>query len=255
MPEATHEPTADGLLLVSGSGTRQGVRVRCMLSVDAGPSSKPATRRLSREGGVAIQPHTSLAPHVATARAEATGAPVVPLGDGPVLLSALVVEDDAFGQHILSAQLEEANRLDVGTAMIVPTFVSNLHEAMGAIAHSPRFDLMLLDIELPYGNGDTALPQLRSKLGDRAVMFAMSGHQMQTLVQRCILLGADDFLVKPFKVDALRRMWRIWLGKNRDIISGNLPASPLNNDGPNGLHLTKAVDDALEAMALASLNG
>ena len=70
------------------------------------------------------------------------------------------------------------------------------------------------------------------------------------------MLGADDYLQKPFARNSLSRIWALWVSKNRKAVFGprpmRVPESPLNNDGPDGLHL--AMDDALEALAKQNLD-
>ena len=97
---------------------------------------------------------------------------------------------------------------------------------------------------------------MRALLGQDAVIVCVSGHTQPELIRRCIMLGADDYLQKPFARAARSRIWALWVSKNRKAVFGprpmRVPESPLNNDGPDGLHL--AMDDALEALAKQTLD-
>ena len=178
----------------------------------------------------------------------------------PLSVSALVVEDDPMCSAIIADMLSRELWEPIGR--VRPRAVSTIAEAMRALSSRHALDdgvsthLVLLDIELPHGNGDTAIPAMRALLGQDAVIVCVSGHTQPELIRRCIMLGADDYLQKPFARNSLSRIWALWVSKNRKAVFGprpmRVPESPLNNDGPDGLHL--AMDDALEALAKQTLD-
>ena len=54
---------------------------------------------------------------------------------------------------------------------------------------------MILDVVLPGVHGDELLPMIRQLLGDHVAVVAVSALGELSLVQRCIVRGADSFMV------------------------------------------------------------
>ena len=65
--------------------------------------------------------------------------------------------------------------------------------------HAETFDLMLLDMEMPEMNGLEVLAQMQQHPGLKGFpVIVISGGQDIDDVVRCIEMGADDYLPKPF---------------------------------------------------------
>lgn len=62
-----------------------------------------------------------------------------------------------------------------------------------------RFDMVLLDLMLPYKSGDTVLHELR-KFTDIPVIVISAKDLIQTKID-LLRLGADDYITKPFDID------------------------------------------------------
>lgn len=106
---------------------------------------------------------------------------------------ALVVEDD----DVLAAVVDGALRnegFQVVRAVNGPEALSRLAEG--------RFAVVVLDLMLPFPDGMTILRRLRSG-GDRTPVLLMSAkHEVDDRITG-LDAGADDYLVKPFRVDEL----------------------------------------------------
>ena len=89
---------------------------------------------------------------------------------------------------------------------------------------------------------------MREVVGERAVIACVSNHDQPSLKQRCILLGADDYLEKPFGKKDVERLWLLWTAKNRAACIASIPECPISP-------LSLAVDGALEGMARVALEG
>ncbi len=101
------------------------------------------------------------------------------------------------------------------------TFVraKNLAEARQNIK-SIQFDLIILDINLPDGNGLDFLKCLRKS--SAIPIIILTANDMETDVVRGLELGADDYITKPFSLMILRRVENS--GENREsaaVISGD----------------------------------
>ena len=105
----------------------------------------------------------------------------------------LIVEDDrALGEGI---------RLALQAAELRLQLCHTLAEA-GALAARQPFDLLILDINLPDGNG---LDFLRALRQEHAVpVILLTANDLETDIVAGLELGADDYITKPFSLAVLR---------------------------------------------------
>ena len=151
-------------------------------------------------------------------------APVAGVPD-PALL---VVEDNEDNRYVLSQQLNIHGYDNI-------TIATNGHEALNILG-SKSFDLVLLDIMMPDLNGYEVLERMRSSSELRNIPVIMiSGIGELDSVVRCIELGAEDYLPKPFEPTLLRARVRATLERKRLI----LPRRPLSL--PTGTKLWNSV--------------
>ncbi len=71
-----------------------------------------------------------------------------------------------------------------------------------------KYDLILMDLEMPQLNGLDATLQIREFEKDQNIkksvkIIAVTAYAMETDRQRCIEVGMNDFLAKPFLLDEL----------------------------------------------------
>ena len=116
------------------------------------------------------------------------------------VLNVLLVEDEKE----LRATLAGALRVE---GYAVQTAAS-LSDGLALLAHSP-VDLVLLDLGLPDGDGESLLAALRRKHG--TPVLVISACEQDGLKVRLLDAGADDYLVKPFSVDELLARMRVAL--------------------------------------------
>ncbi len=122
----------------------------------------------------------------------------------PAGLRILLAEDDLFNQMVavdtLEANLTEP-RIEVA---------ANGAEALDAM-RSARFDLVLMDIQMPVMDGKEATQLIRKEEEhagrNRTPILAMTANVLPADRDRAIASGMDDLIPKPFAVeDLLRRM-------------------------------------------------
>jgi serine phosphatase RsbU (regulator of sigma subunit) len=119
----------------------------------------------------------------------------------------LVVDDNEANRELLVRRLER-HGYAVTTAV-------NGREALDRLAATP-FDVMLLDIMMPELNGYQVLERLRGDNGQPAVRVIMLSalDEIESVV-RCLELGADDYLTKPFNAMLLRARIESSLARKR----------------------------------------
>lgn len=81
-------------------------------------------------------------------------------------------------------------------------------EALDSLRREPA-DLVILDLWMPLLDGESALTRMREE-GSRLPVIVMSAHADRLGKTR--VLGADDFLPKPFEFGELERMIEKLLG-------------------------------------------
>jgi adenylate cyclase len=120
----------------------------------------------------------------------------------------LIVEDDPSGRRALSMLVERAGHA-----------VEAVEDGRGALARlalTPLPDLVLLDLHLPDLDGSEILTRMHTDAVQREIpVLVISGAEDASLVSRCIEMGADDFLPKPFDRTLLAARMRSSLAKKR----------------------------------------
>jgi CheY-like chemotaxis protein/HPt (histidine-containing phosphotransfer) domain-containing protein len=128
-----------------------------------------------------------------TPHSTASGAP----GKPRTQLSVLVAEDHPVNQKLIQGMLKKAGH----DCLIVP----DGRAAVDCIREG-RFDLALMDVQMPELDGIEATRQIRSEeldSGKRLPIIAMTAHAMPGDRERCIEAGMDGYLSKPIRLDTL----------------------------------------------------
>jgi two-component system KDP operon response regulator KdpE len=117
----------------------------------------------------------------------------------------LLVEDD----RELCSTLRDALRLEgyqVRTAASLSEGLALWTHAQGA---GTAIDLVVLDLGLPDGDGETLLAQMRQR--HATPVLVVSARQAEGQKIRLLDAGADDYLVKPFSIGELLARMRVAL--------------------------------------------
>mgnify|MGYP003571712402 CR=1 FL=1 len=104
----------------------------------------------------------------------------------------LVVEDDAINQKLAHRLLK---RKGYGI-----TLVSNGQEAVD-IFETGRFDLILMDIQMPIMDGITATELIREKDSSNIPIIALTAYAIKGDKEKFISKGMNDYISKPIDLD------------------------------------------------------
>ena len=142
---------------------------------------------------------------------------------GKVEMRLLVAEDDKALGLFLSRGLEaDGHRVRIAADGV--TALNAFREELP--------DLTILDLSLPIKDGEQVLGELRAVDGDLPVLVLTARQEVETRV-RCLDLGADDLMTKPFSLHELRARCRALLRRKREarlqIRAGNLEIDRLNH--------------------------
>src|ERR1035441_9820147 len=119
-------------------------------------------------------------------------------------MRVLIVEDDSALGHFLGQGLKLDGH-EVGLAAD--------GEAALALAAQMRRELMMLDLGLPRMDGLEVLAKMGERFGSTSVLVLTGRAGMEERV-RCLEVGADDVVLKPFSFHELRARLRA-MGRRR----------------------------------------
>ena len=150
----------------------------------------------------------------ATALPAPTELDAAPATSGPGTLAAshariLLAEDSLTNRKVALAML--------GRLGVAADVVSNGLEALEAL-ETTRYDLILMDMQMPGMDGVEATERIRGEDSPSAYrripIIAMTACAMEGDRETCLAAGMDDYLSKPVTVAALRGMLEKWLPKD-----------------------------------------
>ena len=101
---------------------------------------------------------------------------------------------------------------------------STLAQARDALAEE-RFDLLILDINLPDGSGLDLLGQVRAE-GDATPVILLTANDLELDEVTGLEAGADDYITKPFSLAVLRARVNAQLRRSIPKVSPALSAGP-----------------------------
>lgn len=116
----------------------------------------------------------------------------------------LIVDDDMRNVFAVSNILEEK-----GVEVIVG---KNGREGIERLKDNPDTDLVLMDIMMPEMNGYEAMTQIRKQKNFASLpIIALTAKAMTGERNKCMGAGASDYLAKPFEIEKLLSLMRVWL--------------------------------------------
>ncbi len=114
----------------------------------------------------------------------------------------LLVEDNPVNQRVASLLLKRFG--------LIPDVAENGAVAV-AMAASTRYDLIFMDCQMPVMDGFEATRAIRANETLRAPICALTANAMEGDKDRCLSVGMDDFMAKPFRPEQLEILLARWL--------------------------------------------
>ncbi len=112
-------------------------------------------------------------------------------------LHILLVEDNAVNQRLALRLLQKAGH--------TVALAADGRNALKLVA-SERFDLVLMDIQMPVMDGFEATAAIREReraTGEHLPILAMTAHAMRGDRERCLAAGMDGYISKPIDIAEL----------------------------------------------------
>jgi CheY-like chemotaxis protein len=102
----------------------------------------------------------------------------------------LVVDDNVLNQKLVVFMLQSRG--------FETEVCSDGKEALEKL-RKEKFDLVLMDVEMPEMNGYEATEKIRHELGLDIPVIALTAHASDGEREKCLSHGMSDYLSKPFK--------------------------------------------------------
>jgi PAS domain S-box-containing protein len=126
-----------------------------------------------------------------------------------------IIEESKHSVHIL---LAEDNPINLKLALFMLTkagyqvsIAKNGDEVITSFLSNPdKFDLILMDIQMPVVDGREATKIIRGKGFVDIPIIAMTAESMKGDREKCLEAGMDDYISKPIKRDVVFKMVKKW---------------------------------------------
>ncbi len=163
----------------------------------------------------------------------------------------LLVEDHPVNQKVARKLLERLG--------LTVDLAENGEEALARIREQ-RYDLVLMDCQMPVLDGYSATRRLREiehdQLKSRLPVIAMTAHAMVGDRERCLQAGMDDYLSKPLDRTRLAQTLAHWLNMAGSPPAPQEPAADTAGTRPSATAAPPAsapAADVLDATTLGDL--
>lgn len=179
-------------------------------------SSKPTNNqptyfelKPSRPKAVSRNTETTLRPRVPTPSTITARSPGSP-GSTEAKPYILVAEDNIINQEIMKRMLGLEGIRDVELAVNGEQAVAKVEDAIRRGVH---YDIVFMDIQMPYMDGLQATKVIRTQLGYTYPVVALTAFADEENAQQCTEAGMDSFLEKPIMRGSLRDILEEYCGE------------------------------------------
>ncbi|MAW88632.1 MAG: hybrid sensor histidine kinase/response regulator [Phyllobacteriaceae bacterium] len=161
-------------------------------------------------------------------------------GDTPLpALSILLVEDNKVNQAVACRFLEKLGQ---------HVDIAEDGEAGVRMADERRYDIILMDMQMPGMDGVTATMEIRkaSRFNARTWIVAMTANASDQDRERCFKAGMNAFATKPVSFGRLRSVLaEAPLSQDREMSKPAVPVTNMKGDAMPGVVNVEAVDTAI----------
>lgn len=131
----------------------------------------------------------------------------------------LVAEDNEINQRLIKHLLDEWK--------LAFDLVQNGKEAI-AMLQKNRYDLVLMDIQMPEMDGYTTALEIRNTLGLKIPIIAMTAHALAGEREQCLSYGMNEYISKPIREVLLYKL----ISRFTDVSPAIVREGELKDPGP-----------------------
>jgi CheY-like chemotaxis protein len=135
-------------------------------------------------------------------------------------LSVLIAEDNLVNQRLAVRLLEKRGHQ-------VAVAATGL-EALKAL-EKEKFDLVLMDVQMPEMDGLEATVAIRQKekgSGLHQAIVALTAHAMKGDREKCLAAGMDGYLTKPIRPQELDHLLAAYVARHMKMVEANETVAP-----------------------------
>ena len=111
--------------------------------------------------------------------------------------TAMVVDDSTSARHLIQHMLGSCGVESVGCGSV--------REALAALGRLPRPEILLVDWNMPVADGLVLVRAVRARDdGKHFRIMMVSAEGATENIRGALAAGADEYLIKPFTLDALK---------------------------------------------------
>ncbi|MFN0197049.1 MAG: response regulator, partial [Planctomycetaceae bacterium] len=161
-------------------------------------------------------------------------------------LQILLVEDSIYNQKLAVTLLQKRGH---GV-----TVANHGKEALQILEHH-RFDVILMDVQMPEMDGLEATRVIREREEERGIhtpIIAMTAQAMMGDKERCIASGMDEYLSKPIRAQQLYNMLEEFTPVTTDSDAQAGTQSPSDDDCVDLAEALKATNDDFELLKVVA---
>ena len=121
----------------------------------------------------------------------------------------LVVEDNEVNQKVIMKVLEK------GGGQV--TLACNGQKAIDILKLFPDYHLIIMDLQMPEMDGYAAATYIRTVLKLTTPIIAMTASALKGEKEKCLMIGMNDYITKPFDFAFIYESINILLGGNTQL--------------------------------------
>ena len=226
-----------------GDGTPPSI----LVTADDDPTLRDKARAVKFDA-VLVKPITASALHDSLAQVLRMRGASVPAPRLAPTNAELILRQQHAGQRVLLAEDNAVNRevaedLLRSAGLVVETAEDGARAL--ELALSRRYDLVLMDMQMPVMDGIEATRRLRAQAGDALPVIAMTANAFSEDRAACLAAGMNDHVAKPVDPGRMYDTLLRWLPA-RDV-SGFAPAPP---PAPSAVSPAKPSTPLLDRLAV-----
>jgi PAS domain S-box-containing protein len=191
---------------------------------------------------------TVLLPFVISSEEEVMKGKTKPLSQPDIALDftgkhVLIVEDNEVNQRVLQYNLEQYH--------IAVTIAGNGKEAINWLRKN-NTDLIMMDLHMPQMDGLQATDYIRRQMRSTIPIVILTASVLRNERQRCLSIGANDYIAKPFAREELQRCLERFLLHRDTMPTDHQPAFTAIEDG-NPVYDLSALLQLKDAVAIKAI--
>lgn len=173
----------------------------------------------------------------------------IPYGEGDSSRLDMPFDNALVGKHILLIEDNEVNQL-IAEKYLSESGATVQIASDGQVAmenvFKRKFDLLLVDLNIPLIDGYEVIEQTRKiKDYDDVPIVGLTGHTSRHVKERCLEVGANDLMTKPFEEDEFMNMVVSYVTGQSDIQSQQ---KKMGSDKLKGLKILVNEDNYVNQM-------